>query len=257
MSPDDAALREQYRTADKLRARMALHQDFSLNPEDFHRWLFERLEAPAGARVLELGCGDGSLWRKNAERVPPGWRVTLVDRSRGMLEAAREVLERFPAEVTFHRADAQDLPLQDASFDLVMANHMLYHVPDVARALAEVRRVLAPGGRFYAATNGVTHMQELHDVVAEQLPGGSEPPSVEGFSLENGGAQLRRVFRSVELHTYPDALEVGAVEPLLVYILSLGRAAPGAKEGLRAALERRLAQGPMRITKATGLFVAS
>lgn len=260
MPHDDAELLKQYGSPRNLRARMALHQRFSLNPEDFHRWLFERLSPPQdpseesvqGVRVLELGCGDGSLWRKNAERLPPGWRVTLVDRSPGMLEAARAALGGLPLDFSFRCADAQDLPFEDASFEVVMAHHMLYHVPDAPRVLAEVRRVLVPGGRFYAATNGVTHMQELFDLIE---PLGVVRPDIEGFSLEGGETLLRRIFRTVELITYPDALEVDELEPLLAYACSLTGAAPEAV--LRATLERRLAQGSLRITKATGLFVAS
>lgn len=67
---------------------------------------------------------------------------------------------------TFAQADAQALPFRDASFDAVIANHMLYHVPDIPRALGEVRRVLKPSGFCYAATMGVANMREVDELAA-------------------------------------------------------------------------------------------
>lgn len=264
---------EQYKTPENLRARIALHERFSSNPEPLHRWIFGRLGAPAKARVLELGCGPATFWLKNAERVPPGWRVTLSDLSLGMVQAAREAVAPLPTRFAFEVADVQNLPFSEDSFDLVMANHMLYHVPDVAKALAEVRRVLKPGGRFYAATNGVRHLQELEDFVqahlADRLPGLEfERLSLENFTLENGEALLADVFEHVEMQSYPDALEVTEAEPLLDYILSMRRTQALVQDSGEAALssliaetrrelERRLERGPIRIRKATGLFIAS
>ena len=262
----------QYKTPENLRARMALHERFSSNREEFHRWIFERLGAPAEARVLELGCGPATFWLKNAERVPPGWRVTLSDLSPGMVQAAREAVATLPAHFAFQVADAQDLPFAENSFDLVMANHMLYHVPDVAKALAEVRRVLKPGGRFYATTNGVTHLQELEDFIqahlADRLPGLEfERLSLENFTLENGERLLADIFERIEMQSYPDALEVTEAEPLVAYILSMRRTRDLLQDVPREALdrlinearrelERRLERGPIHIRKVTGLFVA-
>ena len=65
--------------------------------------------------------------------------------------------------------DAQDIPFEDDTFGCVVANHMLYHVPDLDKGLAEIRRVLKPGGKLYAATNGEAHMLELEAFVVEQF----------------------------------------------------------------------------------------
>lgn len=85
-----------------------------------------------------------------------------------MLQAARQQLgeKRFVYAV----ADAQALPFADATFDAVIANHMLYHIPDLPRALAEIRRVLKPAGRFYASTIGREHMHELDELIWECWP---------------------------------------------------------------------------------------
>src|SRR5262249_18967309 len=159
---DQSYLREQYKNASNLNDRIQLHTRFSTNRYDFQMWVFDQLKLASDSRILELGCGPGSLWRPNCERIPPGWQITLTDFSIGMLEEARANLTGAPA-FTFQLADAQALPFQVAEFDGVIANHMLYHVPDRARAFSEIRRVLRPGGRFYAATNGEAHLQEIHE----------------------------------------------------------------------------------------------
>jgi ubiquinone/menaquinone biosynthesis C-methylase UbiE len=88
--------------------------------------------------------------------------------------------------------DIQALPFADGEFDAVVANFMLYHVPDVQRGLAEVARVLRPGGRLVAATNGVRQLGELWDLVGRDL---SERWDL--FMRETGEEMLRPHFASV------------------------------------------------------------
>ncbi len=179
-------LTEQYNNAQKLEARIQLHQRFSTNTYDWQRWVFDHLTNPPESRILELGCGPADLWRKNADRIPENWHITLSDFSPGMLQEARQYLQGTTQDFSFQHIDAQSIPFEDAHFDAVIANHMLYHVPDRAKALAEIRRVLKPGGRFYAATN---------------------------FKLENGEAELAIHFSHVHLHPYDNALVVTEVQP--------------------------------------------
>ena len=98
--------------------------------------------------MLELGCGTGSMWKGRIEHLPCGCHVTLTDISPAMVDAAREQLADVHG-VKFECADIQNLPYPDASFDVVIANMMLYHVPDIARGLSEVRHVLRRDGRFF------------------------------------------------------------------------------------------------------------
>src|SRR5262245_7806534 len=120
-------LNEQYRNASNLNARIELHRRFSTNAYGWHRWVFDHFRLPPEARVLELGCGPGELWRENADRIPEGWEVTLADLSPGMLAAARRSLRDLLRSFAFAEVDAQSIPFPDACFDGVIANHMLYH----------------------------------------------------------------------------------------------------------------------------------
>ena len=264
-------LSDQYKTADNLRARMALHQRFSTNKEDFARWVFDHIEAPESAQVLELGTGPANFWVKNRERVPQGWRVTLTDLSPGMLAEAKRATENIDASFAYKIVDAQAIPFKADTFDVVIANHMLYHVPDLSKAVAEIRRVLKPGGQLYAATNGEGHMRELETFIAEQFGdfGGSFMAlDSQAFQLENGAEKLSRYFDTVNLHVLENnALEATEAEPFMAYILSthsVQASLPVPSKAKAAALieeatrevERRLERGPIHITKATGLFVA-
>ena len=264
-------LSDQYKTADNLRARMALHQRFSTNKEDFARWVFDHIEAPESAQVLELGTGPANFWVKNRERVPQGWRVTLTDLSPGMLEEAKQATENIDASFAYKIVDAQAIPFKADTFDVVIANHMLYHVPDELKAVAEIRRVLKPGGWLYAATNGWAHMRELETFIAQHFSDLGESfmsLDPQAFQLENGAEKLARHFDTVDLYVVENnALEVTEAEPFMAYILSMQRFQDVTDEAdeararetigeARAEVQRRLERGPIHITKATGLFVA-
>jgi SAM-dependent methyltransferase len=240
----------QYRTDANLRARVELHERFGTNPRGWYRWVLDQLDLPADARVLEVGCGSGGLWVRNAGRVPAGWRLLLSDLSPGMVAAAMARV-RAPGLV----ADAASLPLADGSMDAVIANHVLYHVSDRRRALAEIHRLLRPGGRLYATTNGLGHMAELREPLGER--GWNEAAA---FGLENGPAQLAACFGNATVRRYPDALEVTEVEPLLAYARStagLTTAHPEGPARLEAAATREIrVRGAFHITKVVGLLIA-
>ena len=245
---------EQYREPDNLTARMALHECFGVAPQRWPRWVFDRLQLSAGLRVLELGCGPGRLWIENAERLPQPLTLTLADQSLGMVrEAVRGLMAAAPATpLAASQLDAQALPFRDASFDMVIANHMLYHVADLPRTLAEIRRVLVPGGRLYAATNGARHMGEL-----DRLLGGDGVSTALPFRLENGAALLEQVFPAVTLLPYEDALVITEAAPLLAYARSMYTAAGHDFATLEREIARRIAaDGAIRIAKETGLFRA-
>jgi ubiquinone/menaquinone biosynthesis C-methylase UbiE len=259
---DPQYIKKQYENADNLNVRIRLHEQFSANKQGWQSWLFERIAIPAGARLLELGCGTGNLWLENLERVPQDVEIILSDFSEGMLAQAQAALAKAVPRFAFQVIDAQDIPFEDDSFDVVIANHMLYHIPDRPKALSGIRRVLKPEGRFYAATIGKTHMRELHQLMSRfdaQL-GAWGQSAAEAFCLENGAEQIKACFAQVTLHRYPDSLRVTDADMLLAYILS-GRLT--LNEVQQAALvdfvQQEVAASPQGffITKDSGLFEAA
>jgi len=256
----------QYATADRLKARLELHQRFGDEAEEFHAWQFRQVQAPLDAQVLEVGCGTGALWQVNRARVPHRWVLTLSDLSEGMLSEARHNLRHSGLNVVFNRHGVQQLPYGDDSFDVVFANHMLYHVTDVPQALSEIRRVLRPGGRLYAATNGEHHMGEARELLT--LLNGMVPESrgpeidISPFSMETGAELLEEHFDDVRLFERRDQLVVTEVEPLVQYVLSI--AAPfdapadgwGPVDRWRRAVEDRFQGGVYSIKRVSGFFEA-
>lgn len=155
---DRSALAEQYADADNLQDRQALHAEYSTADVPLRDWQFDQFDLGDTASILTVGCGPGDLWPAVSNRIPTDWSLTLTDFSPGMVGTARAELGGGP---TYAVADATALPFDDEAFDAVTANHMLYHVPNRARAFADIHRVLQPGGRLYATTNGETSMTTI------------------------------------------------------------------------------------------------
>lgn len=212
---------EQYKDASNLAIRMNLHSRFSKNPQSWFAWIFEQLHLAPGAHVLELGCGNGNLWKGQESFIPEGCRILLTDLSEGMIHDAIENLGT--AEPFFYeQQDCQNLPYPDHSFDVIVANHLLFYVRDRGRALSEISRVLKPQGIFYCSAYGKEHMKEISGMV-KQFDSRivlSQINLYEIFGLENGEEQLSSHFSNIELLLYKDALEVDDAAPLLSYILS-------------------------------------
>jgi ubiquinone/menaquinone biosynthesis C-methylase UbiE len=249
---------QQYQDASNLTVRIRLHQRFSTNQYGWPRWLFDQFSFPPQGCILELGCGTGSLWLENSDRIPAGWEMVLSDLSPGMVRHAQRSLDG-NRHFQFGVLDAQSIPFESGSFDAVIANHMLYHVPDKARALAEIRRVLKPGGRFYAATLGRQNLQEMAALVSRfdaQLTAWREQLA-DSFTLENGPAQLARWFASVTLRRFEDSLVITETAPLVDYLLS-GRIKLAADRRRDFAgfveQELKLRDGKFYVTKDVGVF---
>lgn len=252
---------DQYRDSSNLDARLVIHQRFSTNSYGWFNWVFDTLaKAPANARILELGCGSGAMWKKSASRIPAGWVITLTDLSEGMVDAAWRNLVVTGRAFKFEQVDAHSIPYPEGIFDVVIANHMLYHVPDRKKALAEIKRVLKNDGRLIATTVGEGHMKEMNAWLTRATMEAGHMPFSQPFTLENGLSQLQEFFSKVEMSRYPDTLKVTEVEPLMAYIRSAIRAQELSEvefvqieQELNVALEK---DGEIFISKDSGLFEA-
>lgn len=180
---DPQLVREQYATEDNLNARIALWRE--IEGPDARQMLFEAIASCSPVRVLEVGGGDG--WLSARVRDELGCQVTFVDQSERMVELA--AARGLDARV----GDVQRLPFPDGSFDTAVAAWMLYHVPDIDRGLAELARVLTPGGHLVANTNSRRHCEEVFDLIEYPLSARERV-----FNAENGEESLLRHFSSVE-----------------------------------------------------------
>jgi len=251
---DSQTLAVQYSTSANLAARIALHQRFSTNAYGLQRWVFDRLDLGDGKRVLEIACGAGSLWRENLDRIPAELDLVLSDFSMAMVQTTQKVLPY----ARFAVCALPALPFEDDSFDLVIANHMLYHVDDRKRGLAEIRRVLHPGGALFAATNGVDHLREIKELMRDF---GIDAHDVSAsFTLENAEEQLRGVFDDIRRDEYVDSLRVTEPDAVLRYVASVS--ARGAEvvearsDEMRRWIEERMNDGAFYVRKSTGSWTA-
>ena len=267
MSDARSSLQNQYQDASRLNARIQLHAKYSTNTQGLHSWVFEHLRLPSTCQVLEVGCGSGQLWLVNHHRQPAGWHVTLADLSAGMLATAHDQLSSYDRALRFVVHDAQALPFAEHSFDAIIANHMLYHVPNRPAAYAEFCRVLKPSGRLYAATISRDNMRELDALVSHVHPFRSQDRAaanpisdrrrLTGFNLEHGAEELSQWFAAVTLHHYADALVVPEAEPLVAYIRSIGVLTEDGLARFQYHVEEVIErQGPIYISKDVGMFEA-
>ena len=259
----DKTLIEQYENASNLRARINIHETYSVNQYGWMRWYFDGLDLSKPCKILELGCGNANLWQRNMDRIPNNLDITLSDFSRGMLSDAKTTLGKRAHNFNFQIIDAEDIPYEDDSFDIVIANHMLYHVDDIEKSLSEINRVLKPGGSLYCSTVGQNHMMEIRDIM---LRFKSETMDIKSsditsrFNLENGVEKLKKLFDCIEMKRYDDNLIVTEATPIMDYMFSMpGNVRESFNEERFQVLNKYLkdriaAEGGIYITKDTGYF---
>jgi SAM-dependent methyltransferase len=286
---DKAQVRDHlYGDPAKLGAREDLQRRFSVNPSPIADWELGLVDLSRVQQALDAGCGTGAFLLPLARQLAPqGATVIGLDLAEGTLGQARARVQAEGLPVDCVIGDVEALPFDESAFDLVLANYMLYHVPDLDQALAELRRVVRPGGTLLAATNGQDHMSELWQLVEQALIrlgvspqtaadriGRGQGAGALSFRLENGAQWLRRSFTDVHLERYPNVLHVTEGEPLVAYLVSMWfveqmfagvtaldqeQAMPQTQvvDSLRASVQERIAaDGVVRIATATGAFVA-
>ncbi|MBR6381180.1 MAG: methyltransferase domain-containing protein [Lachnospiraceae bacterium] len=251
---DSDAVKAQYATSKGLDTRISFHDRFSTNKQGFGPWIVSNYALGEGMKVLELGCGTGSMWVGHEDLTAKCGRLVLTDLSEGMLETAKENLgERAPLE--YRVEDIQTLSFADDTFDAVIANMMLYHVPDLPKGLREVRRVLKSGGTFYCATFGE---KNFTDVLAEWFRlGGEEFHPNHHFTLQNGAEKLHPFFEEVTRMVYPDALHITDSEDLVTYLRSLASfrsVLDLPEQKIREILAEHMVDGAIDLPKEYGMF---
>jgi SAM-dependent methyltransferase len=204
---DPEVVRAEYAEESRLEERIAVWQDLTgPNPREL---ALEAVAEGRPGRVLEVGCGQG--WASEWIKEELGAEVVAVDQSERMVELTRR------RGVDARVGDVQELPFEDESFDAALAAWMLYHVPDLDRGLAELARVLRPGGRLVAVTNAPESLRELWTL----LRADRTPFLIAGFHSDNGAEILRRHFQRVEERQAAGTVTFADPEAVQRYVDSL------------------------------------
>ena len=230
-------LSRQYRDSRKLEARANLHRRYGRGSGgNWFEWIARHADLSAGADVLDIGCGPGWLWAEGRDVFPGALSLILADFSPGMVADAVKAAEaagRY-AGVEGVVADASKLPFADASFDAVLACHMLYHVPDARIALGELKRVLRPGGILAVTTNLEGNMGPFYALGAAAFGGKASDPAADIFGLRKAEQLVGEQFDGTTVFEVPGELAVTSVEDL---VLALTSFSPG-EDADDAAVER-------------------
>lgn len=256
----EKSMKNQYQNASNISSRINLHHLYSQNKEGWFSWIYSQCEFDDNMKVLELGCGDGTFWIENQTKLPKHIQITLSDISEGMLRDAHRSIGHDDSRFSYSCFDCSTIPYNDNSFDLVIANHVLFYCSDIPAICQEVCRVLKPNGTFICSTYGKEHMKEIRQLVTDfdDRIVLSAKKLYDVFGLENGNEQLAPYFSQIELKHYDDELIVPDSEPLISYILSChgnqNQYLINHYKEFRAFIQKKIQYG-IHITKDAGIFI--
>ncbi|WP_105400084.1 class I SAM-dependent methyltransferase [Neorhizobium sp. T7_12] len=251
----------QYADSSKLAARGRLNREYTIAETGWFPWVARKLPLREGDCVLDIGCGPAWFWASVINDIPENIDLTLADQSSGMVEEALARCTPLPfGSVTGRQAEAATLPFDDDSFDVVIAMHMLYHLPDPAAGIAEMFRVLKPSGSLAVTTNGMGNMRGIYELTTVF---GSEPfdPSAAVFGYDKAEELMRARFGDVTFSQHPARMRITDPEDVFLALTSYppGDGADEAqldafRQAIAAAFER--GNGVLEVEKETGLFVS-
>ena len=251
------AVQKQYNTADNLNIRISIHVKYSTNKLGFGNWLFSNYNLSPNNKILELGCGTGDMWKTKLPLVDKSIELTLTDFSENMVSVIKDALGE-QDRIVYDVVNIENIPYADNCFDRVIANMMLYHVPDLNKGLSEVKRVLSQDGYFYCATYGENGIVPFISGLLKEY--GVTDITNKNFTLQNGLDILKKYFSHVQRLDYEDSLAVTDVDDILDYVYSLNGISSIAKverNVLKKILEKEMINGVLNIPKEYGMFICS
>ncbi|MFL5927210.1 MAG: class I SAM-dependent methyltransferase [Gaiellaceae bacterium] len=231
---DPTLVAKEYSTEKGLAGRAAAYKPENVEGPDANVMALDAVAEAAPRRVLEAGCGWGAFAAAVIART--GAELVAIDISPRMVELARE------RGVDARVGTVEDLPFAGETFDVAVANWMLYHVPDLDCGLSELARVVRRGGRLVAVTNGLDHFRELAELVGVTR---TSP-----FHAEGGAAILARHFSHVERRDASGWVTFPTYEDALGYVESSQTLRPATGELPRF-------EGPLRVRRSPHVFVAT
>lgn len=252
---NSSIVKKQYENASNLNTRISIHDKYSTNKMGFGNWIFSNYRIEDGMSVLELGCGTGDMWINKEHEIKLCSKLVLSDFSEGMVDVAKNNLNMFK-NIEYKVIDIQDIPFESNQFDIVIANMMLYHVPDIEKGLSEVQRILKDNGTFYCATYGEHGIIEYLSKILYEY--GVKDTVNKNFTLQNGGKILEKKFSEVKKLEYKDSLAVTSADDMIEYIYSLASMTTlneVPREKIKEILVHNMVNGILNVPKEYGMFV--
>ncbi|OLP44412.1 class I SAM-dependent methyltransferase [Rhizobium oryziradicis] len=253
--------RKQYGNSDKLAARARLVTKYTISDVSWFPWIASQLPLKNGDHVLDIGCGPGWFWSSARDKLPKTLDLTLCDLSEGMVKEAQARCEplNFGA-FKCQQADASALPFEDQSFDAIIAMHMLYHVPDLEKAIADMHRLLKPGGFLAVTTNGIGDSAKIYQLATVF---GSPPhnPVASVFGFDHANRMLSAQFGNVRMSQHPARLHITDPEDVFMMLTSFppgDEADENQLANLRDAIAKEFVagKGALETEKQFGLFLS-
>jgi ubiquinone/menaquinone biosynthesis C-methylase UbiE len=205
----------QYQTSNNLNARILLHKLYTPPGQNIWDFLEDRYCFKSHDRILEVGCGTGEFWLHLPKELTSNLNLFLTDFSEGMLEKTRKNFLEAGINSQFQVADVEKLPFQTSSFDVILAQFMLYHARDKQKALTEIARVLKPSGWAGIVLNkrdGLTRFSSLAKKIDSSLE--LELNAAQLFSSEDAEDMFESVFEKVSKFDYE--LEMRVDDPKII-----------------------------------------
>ena len=224
-SRNKECIRANYSTGKHLGAKYEVMEKYGIHKETFENWVINKLGLTGKEKVLDIGAGNGRFSIPIGKMLKEkGGFLVACDLAEGVMTSSQMETQTHMLPVLHMVADAENLPFLSNEFDMVMANHMLYHLPNLQKGLEEIRRVLKGTGTFLATTNSVKGMPEffrLHQKTMRELgiPFDVKENDI-SFSLENGKQILTEYFSHVERWVYDAGFKVTQPEPVLQYYMA-------------------------------------
>ena len=214
-----------YRSGEQLRAK---HQGTNMRSgRRFESWALDLVPLHAGATVLDAGCGWGRFtWPLIEKYSLTSSNITCCDSSPGMLQTTAQEAARRLHHPRFVAADIQALPCPANLYDGVMANHVLYHLPDISAGIRELARVVNEDGWLLATTNSdnvTVPVLDFHYAALDRLGIDYVSEAYSPFSMENGEQLLGRWFRQVDHVYFEDETLYHSAEEFLASYKTIGR----------------------------------
>lgn len=204
-------------TISDLATRIEIHSKFG--GRDIDQWMLELLALKPGMRILDVGCGSGKQCFSFYDTLQGNADITGGDVNRELLDQALAEKEKRGAGLNFMDLNFNlRFPLDDQQFDLVSCCFAIYYAENVPFTIAEMHRVLKPGGRLF--TTGPMPQNKLlfYDIIREATDNKPIPPMPGSSRYDTEFlSTIRQQFASVDVHIFENPLTFNSADPFMAY----------------------------------------